>query len=103
MGQMMVTKSNLVVDGDVDVHNTSEVRLRLCDKIPVARAPRFFPLLALAGGGRTHGPGGSERRPWRPRPGVFVSSHEAADFSAPHWMMRAGLGIAVLLFSSVPW
>ena len=30
MGQMMFTKYNLVVDDDVDVHNTSEVLFRLC-------------------------------------------------------------------------
>jgi hypothetical protein len=30
MGQMMFTKYIIVVDDDVDVHNTSEVRFRLC-------------------------------------------------------------------------
>ena len=30
MGQMMFTKYIIVVDDDVDVHNTSEVLLRLC-------------------------------------------------------------------------
>ncbi len=31
MGQMMFTKYIVVVDDDVDVHNTSEVLFRLCD------------------------------------------------------------------------
>ena len=30
MGQMMFTKYMIVVDDDVDVHNTSEVPFRLC-------------------------------------------------------------------------
>jgi 4-hydroxy-3-polyprenylbenzoate decarboxylase len=30
MGQMMFTKYIIVVDADVDVHNTSEVLFRLC-------------------------------------------------------------------------
>ena len=30
MGQMMFTNYIMVVDDDVDVHNTSEVRFRLC-------------------------------------------------------------------------
>jgi len=30
MGQMMFTKYMIVVDDDVDVHNTSEVLFRLC-------------------------------------------------------------------------
>jgi len=30
MGQMMLTKYLVVVDDDVDVHNTSEVLFRLC-------------------------------------------------------------------------
>ena len=30
MGQMMFTKYIVVVDADVDVHNTSEVHFRLC-------------------------------------------------------------------------
>ena len=30
MGQMMFTKYLVVVDDDVDVHNTSEVLFRLC-------------------------------------------------------------------------
>jgi len=30
MGQMMLTKYIVVVDADVDVHNTSEVLFRLC-------------------------------------------------------------------------
>ena len=30
MGQMMFTKYTIVVDDDVDVHNTSEVLFRLC-------------------------------------------------------------------------
>jgi 4-hydroxy-3-polyprenylbenzoate decarboxylase len=33
MGQMMFTKYLIVVDDDVDVHNTSEVLFRLCANI----------------------------------------------------------------------
>jgi 4-hydroxy-3-polyprenylbenzoate decarboxylase len=35
MGQMMFTKYLVVVDDDVDVHNTSEVLVRLCEHAPL--------------------------------------------------------------------
>ena len=37
MGQMMFTKYIVVVDDDVDVHNTSEVLFRLCANIDTQR------------------------------------------------------------------
>ncbi len=38
MGQMMFTKYIVVVDDDVDVHNTSEVHFRLCGNADPHRA-----------------------------------------------------------------
>ena len=38
MGQMMFTKYIVVVDDDVDVHNTSEVLFRLCANTDPQRA-----------------------------------------------------------------
>ena len=40
MGQMMFTKYIIVVDDDVDVHNTSEVLFRLCANTDPQRACR---------------------------------------------------------------
>jgi UbiD family decarboxylase len=58
MGQMMFTKYIVVVDDDVDVHNTSEVLFRLCANTDPQRDSLF-----------TKGPGGRARsrhlRKWR--------------------------------------
>ena len=43
MGQMMFTKYIVVVDDDVDVHNTSEVLFRLCANIDPRRDTVFIP------------------------------------------------------------
>ena len=43
MGQMMFTKYIIVVDDDVDVHNTSEVLFRLCANTDPQRDSIFIP------------------------------------------------------------
>jgi len=43
MGQMMFTKYLVVVDDDVDMHNTSEVLFRLCANTDPQRDRLFIP------------------------------------------------------------
>jgi 3-octaprenyl-4-hydroxybenzoate carboxy-lyase len=62
MGQMMFTKSIVVMDDDVDVHNTSEVLFRLCANtgLPSLRCSAASPQRA--------GP----PKPWRRRNSIFT-------------------------------
>ena len=60
MGQMMFTKYIIVVDDDVDVHNTSDVLFRLCANTDRQRA--------------------CPPKPWRRRDSIFIpQSRDPSD------------------------
>ena len=68
MGQMMFTKYLVVVDDDVDVHNTSEVLFRLCSNTDPQHACRA--------------------EPWRRRDSIFTKKHTTNEMAIGSKLLR---------------
>jgi 4-hydroxy-3-polyprenylbenzoate decarboxylase len=101
MGQMMFTKYIIVVDDDVNVHNTSEVLFRLCANTDPQRDSLFtngpadvldHATSEIASGSKLgldatkKLPGEGFKRPWPPRTGLDPSvKARTPALTTGHW------------------